>query len=130
MNNFTYFYDKLLNFYDAASLQSLSKQTGIPISTISSIKQRESITALKKKCRELGIYNEIFGDLNSNGINVNTNSGQAAGTVQGNMEQSNNSNKLNNNIDEATMGLIVEAYKKALDNNSINEFRIYIMDYK
>lgn len=130
MNNFTYFYDKLLNFYDAASLQSLSKQTGIPISTISSIKQRESITALKKKCRELGIYNEIFGDLNNNGINVNTNSGQAAGTVQGNMEQSNNSNKLNNNIDEATMGLIAEAYKKALDNNSINEFRIYIMDYK
>ncbi|MFY4765162.1 hypothetical protein ACOTWG_10665, partial [Aliarcobacter butzleri] len=29
---------------------------------ISSIKQRESITALKKKCRELGIYNEIFGE--------------------------------------------------------------------
>ena len=63
-------------------------------------------------------------------IEIDNNSGQAAGTVQGNMEQSNNSNKLNNNIDEATMGLIAEAYKKALDNNSINEFRIYIMDYK
>ncbi len=90
MNNFTYFYDKLLNFYDAASLQSLSKQTGIPISTISSIKQRESITALKKKCRELGIYNEIFGDLTHSSIisvNNNTNTGQLAGTIQGNQTQ-------------------------------------------
>ncbi|OCL85987.1 hypothetical protein AAX26_01636 [Aliarcobacter thereius] len=64
MHNFTYFYDKLLNFYGVTSLQGLSNETKIPISTISSIKQRESITALKKKCRELGIYNEIFGDLN------------------------------------------------------------------
>ncbi|WP_323585413.1 hypothetical protein [Aliarcobacter butzleri] len=64
--NFESLFDKLLNFYGVKNLKGLSEVTGIPISTISSIKQRESITALKKKCRELGIYNEIFGDLNSN----------------------------------------------------------------
>lgn len=64
MHNFTYFYDKLLNFYKVNSLKDLSKITNIPISTISSIKQRESITALKKKCRELDIYNDIFDTQN------------------------------------------------------------------
>ncbi|MGJ0287756.1 helix-turn-helix domain-containing protein [Aliarcobacter cryaerophilus] len=122
--------DKLFDYFNVSSIQDLSQKMNVSQPTVSKWKNRNAISAVKKRCRELGIYNEIFGDLNSNGINVNTNSGQAAGTVQGNMEQSNNSNKLNNNIDEATMGLIVEAYKKALDNNSINEFRIYIMDYK
>lgn len=122
--------DKLFDYFNVSSIQDLSQKMNVSQPTISKWKNRNAISAVKKRCRELGIYNEIFGDLNSNGINVNTNSGQAAGTVQGNMEQSNNSNKLNNNIDEATMGLIAEAYKKALDNNSINEFRIYIMDYK
>mgnify|MGYP000973877207 CR=1 FL=1 len=122
--------DKLFDYFNVSSIQDLSQKMNVSQPTVSKWKNRNAISAVKKRCRELGIYNEIFGDLNSNGINVNTNSGQAAGTVQGNMEQSNNSNKLNNNIDEATMGLIAEAYKKALDNNSINEFRIYIMDYK
>ena len=121
---------KLLSYFQLDNNQELALKLGTTPQTISNWKTRNSISPLKKKCRELGIYNEIFGDLNKNGINVNTNSGQAAGTVQGNMEPSNNSNKLNNNIDEATMGLIAEAYKKALDNNSINEFRIYIMEYK
>ena len=66
MLNFIYFYDKLLSFYNVNTLKDLSEVTNIPISTMSSIKQRNSITALKKKCRELGIYNEIFGDLNTN----------------------------------------------------------------
>ena len=75
MLDFTYFYDKILNFYNVNTLKDLSEVTNIPISTMSSIKQRNSITALKKKCRELGIYNEIFGDLNSNIQNIHTISG-------------------------------------------------------
>mgnify|MGYP000098879698 FL=1 len=47
MFNFTYFYDKLLNFYNVNTLKDLSEVTNIPISTMSSIKQRNSITALK-----------------------------------------------------------------------------------
>lgn len=94
MLNFIYFYDKLLSFYNVNTLKDLSEITNIPISTMSSIKQRNSITALKKKCRELGIYNEIFGDLNSNINNFhNTNfSGNSSG-----IDNSNNKNINSNN---------------------------------
>ena len=61
--NFEYYFDKLLSFYNVSTLKDLSEATNIPISTMSSIKQRNSVTALKKKCRELSIYNDIFGDL-------------------------------------------------------------------
>ena len=130
MNNFTYFYDKLLNFHDAASLQSLSKQTGIPISTISSIKQRESITALKKKCRELGIYNEIFGDLTHNKrISVNNNKGQVAGTIQGNQTLNLNQKEDEYIIPETILDDINILFKLAIENekeddliNLIDEF--------
>lgn len=122
---------KLMVFYNVFTISELSNIIGVSQPSISGWKKHNYVKAIANKCKELGIYNEIFGDLtHSNRISVNNNTGQIARTVQGNMEQSNNSNKLNNNIDEATMGLIAEAYKKALDNNSINEFRIYIMEYK
>ena len=37
-------------------------------STVSKWRQRESVNAIRKKCRELGIYNDIFGDLNMQNI--------------------------------------------------------------
>ncbi len=110
MFNFTYFYDKLLNFYNVNTLKDLSEVTNIPISTMSSIKQRNSITALKKKCRELGIYNEIFGDLNSN------------------IDIASDVNKID--IDETTLFLFKEAYKKAKENNYVKELRIYLMEFE
>lgn len=64
--DFDTYFEKLLKFYNTYSLKGLSEATGIPITTISSIKQRKSISALKKKCMELNIYNDIFGDFNSN----------------------------------------------------------------
>jgi hypothetical protein len=75
VQDFTYFYDKILSFYNVKTLKDLSEVTDIPISTLSSIKQRNSITALKKKCRELNIFDEIFGDLNPNIQNIHTISG-------------------------------------------------------
>ena len=58
--NFNYYFNKMLDFYNVSTIKELSKITNIGASTISNWKQRQSITALKKKCRELGIYNEIF----------------------------------------------------------------------
>lgn len=96
MHNFTYFYDKLLNFYGVTSLQGLSNETKIPISTISSIKQRNSISALKKKCRELGIYNEIFGDSYISFTQNGANSTQIK--TQNNEKDVFNSSSINKNI--------------------------------
>ncbi|MDN5086182.1 hypothetical protein O8C74_03770 [Aliarcobacter butzleri] len=92
--NFEYYFDKIFNFYNVSSIKELSEVINTGASTISNWKQRNSITALKKKCRELGIYNEIFGDLNSNINNFhNTNfSGNSSG-----IDNSNNKNINSNN---------------------------------
>lgn len=128
MNDFTYFYDKILSFYNVSTLKDLSDITNIPISTMSSIKQRNSITALKKKCRELGIYNEIFGDLNTEMQQITTISGgQNAQNIHGNQIQDLN-NKFSD-IDDATIGLFIEAYKKAKETNDIKGLRLHLMEY-
>ena len=55
-------FEKLFNYFNVSSIRDLSKKINISESTISKWKQRNSISALKKACRELGIYNEIFKD--------------------------------------------------------------------
>ncbi|MDX4060204.1 helix-turn-helix domain-containing protein [Aliarcobacter skirrowii] len=126
MENVEDILERLFSYYKVASVAELSKQINTSQKTISNWKIRNSISAVKKKCRELGIYNQIFGDVNHR-ISVNSNSGQISGTTT---TQTQTNNNLNNIIDNATMGLIEEAYKKAIKNDSLNEFRIYIMSFK
>ncbi len=57
--------EKLFEYYKAANAAELSERINTSQKTISNWKVRNSISAIKKKCRELGIYNEIFGDLNT-----------------------------------------------------------------
>lgn len=126
--NFEYYFDKIFNFYKVSTIKELALSIDTGASTISNWKQRSSITALKKKCRELGIYNEIFGDFNTDIQLVNTISGgQNAQNIHGNQVQD-----LNNkfpDIDDATIGLFIEAYKKAKETNDIKGLRLYLMEY-
>lgn len=55
--------DKILDHYSVATYSELALKINTTQQTISSWKQRNSVNAIKKRCRELGIYNEIFGDL-------------------------------------------------------------------
>lgn len=64
--DFDTYFEKLFNFYNVSTIKELSQKVGIGASTISAWNQRKSISALKKACRELNIYNDIFGDFNSN----------------------------------------------------------------
>ena len=57
--------DKLFDHYDVYSMSELAECMGVSQPNISKWKSRNSISAIKKKCRELGIYNEIFGDINT-----------------------------------------------------------------
>ncbi len=57
-----------MNFYTVFTMKELSEKIGISQQAISKWKNNNSIVAIKKKCRELGIYNEIFGDLNMQNI--------------------------------------------------------------
>jgi hypothetical protein len=58
--------DKMMDYYSVVTYSELASVINTTHQTISSWKQRNSVNAIKKKCKELGIYNEIFGDLNSN----------------------------------------------------------------
>lgn len=55
--------EKLLSHYKASSYDELSSKIITPAGTISKWKQRNSINAIKKKCRELGIYEYIFDNI-------------------------------------------------------------------
>ncbi len=58
--------DKLFDYFNVSSIQDLSQKMNVSQPTISKWKNRNAISAVKKRCRELGIYNEIFGDFNTN----------------------------------------------------------------
>ena len=103
MQDFTYFYDKILSFYNVKTLKDLSEVTDIPISTLSSIKQRNSITALKKKCRELNIFDEIFGDLNPNVNNFHNSNINKAFDLSSNSHSQDSINIGNNPICEEVL---------------------------
>lgn len=53
-------FESILNFYNVSTIRDLSEKINISESTVSKWNQRKSISALKKACRELKIYNDIF----------------------------------------------------------------------
>ncbi len=121
---------KLLSYFQLDNNQELALKLGTTPQTISNWKTRNSISPLKKKCRELGIYNEIFGDLtHSNRISVNNNTGQIASTVQGSQTQNLNQKEDEYIIPETILDDINILFKLAIENekeddliNLIDEF--------
>lgn len=53
-------FDKLFDFYNVGTISDLAEKINTPQSTISKWRQRSSINAVKRKARELNIYNDIF----------------------------------------------------------------------
>ena len=120
--------DNLLSYYNVSTYSDLALKIDTTQANISSWKIRNSINAIKNKCKELGIYNEIFGDFNSNiQINHSVSGGQIAQTVKGNLTK-NNQNI--DDIDNSTLSLFKEAYYKAKESDDIKSFRIHLMEYK
>ena len=105
-------------------------------STVSKWRQRESINAIKKKCRELGIYNEIFGDLNSNINNQTIRDNHGNNTQTGNVYSSKDNDDNSINIDEAAFAVFKKAYNKCLDKDGeiiedkIFELITHLMKFK
>ena len=117
--DFDIYFERLFNHFNTSTIRELSEKINMSESTISKWRQRESINAIKKKCRELGIYNEIFGDLK---LSSNENQSQQIKEICNTGEII--------ETDEATFSLYKEAYLKAKKNEKIKEFRIYLMEYK
>jgi hypothetical protein len=77
MNETEFYIEKLLNHFNVTTISDLAEVMDIKQSSISSWKIRNSISAIRKKCRELGIYKEIFGELNdfsNSSYNIDNNS--------------------------------------------------------
>ncbi|MCG3715428.1 hypothetical protein N5915_04085 [Arcobacter lacus] len=119
---------KLMSFYNVFTISELANIIGVSQPSISGWKKNNYVKAIANKCRELGIYNEIFGNLNTDIQSINTISGgQNAQSVHGNQIQDLN-NKFSD-IDDATIGLFIEAYKKAKETNDIKGLRLHLMEY-
>ena len=67
--------DKIMLYFSVVNYSELAKKIGVAQQNISKWKSRNSVNAIKKKCRELGIYNDIFvvqkEDKNMNNILIN-----------------------------------------------------------
>ncbi|QNM89765.1 helix-turn-helix domain-containing protein [Aliarcobacter cryaerophilus] len=108
-------FERLFNYYKVSTIRDLAEKLNMSESTVSKWRQRDSLNAIKKKCREIGIYSEIFGDLNSK-INVNTNTGQVSSTVQGNQTQNNNTKQDEYIIPGTILDDINILFKLAVEN--------------
>lgn len=63
-NEINAIFDRLHSFYGVSSISDLAIKMNTTQPTISNWKSRNSITAIKKRCRELGIYDNIFDNIN------------------------------------------------------------------
>ena len=113
---------KLYSFFDVKNNLDLANKLETTAQTISNWKSRNSVNAIKKKCRELGIYNEIFGDLAS-GTTINQGYGGRAG---GRDYIENGNLKKEIEFDNITIGLIQKAIEKF---GSEEEFQIEFMNF-
>lgn len=131
--------DLLMKHFDAINESELAAKMGMSQQAINSWKKREAISAIKKKCRELGIYDVIFGS-NTQFIG-SISGGQNANIAGGDMHGSSGSTipiKIgwvsettgkSYTVDKATMALFKEAFEHASESNKLKDFRIYLMDY-
>lgn len=126
---------KMMVFYNVFTISELANVIGVSQPSISGWKRNNYIKAIANKCRELGIYNEIFGNLNSNINNqtIGDNHGNLSQT--GNVYTSKDNNDLNN-IDEAVLSTFKRAYSKCVDDNGdiiedkLDELIIYLTKFK
>lgn len=124
MYNAEFLIQKLMNYYNVFTISELANIIGVSQPSISGWKKHNYVKAIANKSRELGIYNEIFEDSNSNISNFQNSTNVVA------QDFSNNSNahhtqNINNksNIDENILKLIDTLYSFAKTNNKIDELK-------
>lgn len=115
----------LYKYFNVDNNIDLAKEMNVTKQTISNWKTRDSISAIKKKCYELGIYDNIFS---------NTDFSNSTNTV------SNNSSIIDNSTNKSTStyvsnipeNLIIELnslFSKIKDETQIKKVSYQIEDY-
>jgi hypothetical protein len=59
-----FIFNRLFDYYNVAEIKDLAQKMDLTPAALSNWKKRNALPAIRKKCRELGIYQDIFGDLN------------------------------------------------------------------
>lgn len=115
----------LYKYFNVDNNIDLAKEMNVTKQTISNWKTRDSVSAIKKKCYELGIYDSIFS---------NTDFSNSTNTV------SNNSSIIDNSTNKSTSSyvsnipenLIIELnslFSKIKDETQIKKVSYQIEDY-
>lgn len=133
--------NKLMEYYNVHTISELAEIIKIGQPAISKWKNNNSINPIKKKCKELGIYNEIFDNLDSkNNLSNCTDPYEIDKDdyyYKLNLKTINapkDFDKLmkNNNIidiDNGTFSLLKEAYISSINIDDIKNFRIHLMNF-
>ena len=100
--------NKLMTYFNVFSMHELATKLEISQPAISKWKKNNSVLAIKKRCRELGIYDEIFGDIDNKILETL------------NIEQQ---NEIKNSIDEDTMFHIQNLFTIAKRKNLLKELK-------
>ena len=99
---------KLYEFFNVNNNLELAELLKTTPQTISNWKTRNSISAIKKKCRELRIYNDIFGDIENKILDTLNNEKKE---------------EIKNSIDEDTMFHIQNLFTIAKRKNLLKELK-------
>ena len=97
-----------MTYFNVFSMHELATKLEISQPAISKWKKNNSVIAIKKRCRELGIYDEIFGDIDNKILETL------------NIEQQ---NEIKNSIDEDTMFHIQNLFTIANRKNLLKELK-------
>lgn len=121
--NIDLIFEKLFDYFSVGSITDLSKKMGIPQSTIAKWKQRKSISAIKKACREQKIFEVIFGSFKETSISHSI----------GNVSNNNNINqgmdafqKISLNSLSSEEEILLKRFRKATDSKK-DEILLYVM---
>jgi hypothetical protein len=125
MRDFEFFFEKMMNYYNVSTIKDLAAAIDTQPSTVSNWNQRKSVSALKKKCRELGIYQDIFAggyidqsqasfDNGSAGVDFSTQKKVGSGGSPSPIDE----------LDESTRYLLFSVLAKYKDNQSLLQQKI------
>lgn len=151
MYNATMFIDKMMEYYKVHTISELAELIKIGQPAISKWKNNNSINPIKKKCRELGIYKEIFNEYDMYEFNnsfkydldyIDMNNKQIEKEIKNvrpfldmqtllhkKRDVLRNLKIDNEVIDTATFFLFSEAYFGALSILHLKEFRIHLINF-
>jgi hypothetical protein len=113
--------DRMMDYYLVVTYSELAIKINTTQQTISSWKQRNSVNAIKKKCKELGIYDEIFGDINSKVNNLqNSEFNSSIGVNNGDNTNINSKSDDLTECDDFTKSLFRELCKVYKDKTKLH----------